>query len=213
MAVVASVAAFRRALGLRAPPDFFELRLDALGPILPELEPNIGKLPAPLIITARHPAEGGLHNLSAAERRQLLLRFLPQANFIDIELRSTRELRAVLQQAKDRGVKQIISVHEMNRFIELNGLERQFESIEALRADVFKIVTRTETAAELADLLEFFQHHKNRLMISAMGTGRFGRESRIKLARAGSVLNYVHLGRPQSEGQLSLAELRRGLKG
>ena len=47
------------------------------------------------------------------------------------------------------------------------------------------------------------------LPISAMGIGKLGRLSRVRLMQAGSVLNYAHLGEPSLEGQLSLAEARR----
>src|SRR5436309_482789 len=56
--VISSRADLRAALRLRSPPDFFELRLDALVTDIDKAERTIPKLPAPLIITARHPLEG-----------------------------------------------------------------------------------------------------------------------------------------------------------
>ena len=54
--VIASIDELRLATRMRAPPDLFELRLDHL----PNLrESQLLKLRRPLIITARHPAEGG----------------------------------------------------------------------------------------------------------------------------------------------------------
>src|SRR6478672_265824 len=85
--VITSAAELRAAQQLRLPPDLFELRLDWL---LHEkdLESAIGGLGAPIIITARHSTEGGRHRLTDAMRRDLLLRFLPSAQYVDIELRS-----------------------------------------------------------------------------------------------------------------------------
>src|SRR6476620_7478446 len=75
--VIASVDELRLATGMRAPPDLFELRLDHL----PNLrESQLLKLRRPFIITARHPVEGGKKVRSA--RRDLLLKFLPQAEFV-----------------------------------------------------------------------------------------------------------------------------------
>src|SRR5207249_5650501 len=93
--VIASVDELRLATRMRAPPDLFELRLDHL----PNLrESQLLKLRRPFIITARHPAEGGRKVRSG--RCGLLLKFLPQAKFVDVELRSLRELREVWEDAR-----------------------------------------------------------------------------------------------------------------
>src|SRR5712691_7355554 len=86
--VVATRAALAAATRLRNPPDFFELRLDALCDCLGEIKRTIPRLRAPLILTARHRAEGGRNELSEGARQELLLRFLEHAAFIDVELRS-----------------------------------------------------------------------------------------------------------------------------
>src|SRR5262249_50693182 len=90
--VIASHADLGRALGMRKPPDLFELRLDHLAGIVDELENKVPKLRAPLIITTRHPQEGGANNLSLRQRRDLLTRFLPEAEYVDVELRSASAL-------------------------------------------------------------------------------------------------------------------------
>src|SRR5438067_3040489 len=89
--VIASIDELRLATRMRAPPDLFELRLDYL-PNLPESQ--LLKLRRPLIVTARHPAEGG-RKLRSGRRDLLLMKFLPQAKFVDVELRSLQELRTV----------------------------------------------------------------------------------------------------------------------
>src|SRR3954468_14903134 len=93
--VIFSRADLQRALRMRKPPDFFELRLDGLISCLDEARRAVPQIRAPLIITARHPGEGGVNNLSAARRRALLLEFLPYARYIDVELRSTAAFRRV----------------------------------------------------------------------------------------------------------------------
>jgi 3-dehydroquinate dehydratase type I len=108
--VIASVDELRLATGMRAPPDLFELRLDHL----PNLrESQLLKLRRPLIITARHPAEGGKKLRSG--RRNLLLKFLPQAKFVDVELRSLSELHAVWEEARHLRVGRICSFHDFKR--------------------------------------------------------------------------------------------------
>src|SRR5688572_7945784 len=105
--VISSRADLDRALQLRTPPDLFELRLDAFGVKIDAIRNRIGQLGGGIIITARHPQEGGAHQLSARERRELLLSFLPQAAWVDIELRSASAMAAVFRAARKNGVRTI----------------------------------------------------------------------------------------------------------
>ncbi|MFN2509629.1 MAG: type I 3-dehydroquinate dehydratase [Chthoniobacterales bacterium] len=209
VAVIASLPDLAHALRLRCVPDFFELRLDALYHSLGSIEEALPALAAPLIITARHPREGGWNALAPAQRRQLLLKFLRHAALIDVELRSRLELRAVLEAAKARHVLRIISVHDLTKTPSVRRLQQLARGAEAAGADIIKIVTRTDRAEELARLLKFFEMNKGSRPLSAAGIGQLGRASRRELARRGSVLNYAYLGTAASDGQLSIGELRR----
>src|SRR5205823_10603796 len=91
--------------------DLFELRLDCLVRVDDQLKRLLPKLPAPLIITARHPREGGAGRLSLSQRRKLLARFLGHADYLDVELRSASVLRLLLALAKKKKVRRIISFH------------------------------------------------------------------------------------------------------
>src|SRR5437763_1798497 len=110
--VITTRSELRLASRMSHPPDLFELRLDYLAVIADELERQMPRLRAPLIITARHPAEGGANNLSFKHRRDLLGRFLPQVRYLDIELRSVGAYRALWERARDEGVGSIISFHD-----------------------------------------------------------------------------------------------------
>src|SRR3954470_22595901 len=101
--VISSAAELTAAIRMSAPPDLFEVRLDCVGSNT-DLEARVRKLSAPVIITARHPAEGGMNNLTEQERRELFMRFLPLARYVDVELRSVRTLRTVLERAQRTGV-------------------------------------------------------------------------------------------------------------
>jgi len=115
VAVISSGADLRRAAQMRPAPNFFEIRLDAMFPVPAEVDRTIPKLVAPVIITARHPVEGGMNKLSPSRRRSLLLRFLPYARYVDVELRSVARLKTVLNAAGALNSKRIISVHELRR--------------------------------------------------------------------------------------------------
>ena len=207
--VIASREDLEQALRMRRPPDLFELRLDRLAGIVGRFEIKLPKLRAPLIITARHPNEGGSGRLSLRQRRALLSRFLTHADYLDVELRSARALRALLAIAKTKNVRRIISFHDFKSTPSARLLVARAHNAKALRADIFKVATRTDTPMELGRLLEFITKNRVNVRLAVMGIGRLGAISRVLLARAGSVLIYASLGPATNvEGQLSLEQLR-----
>lgn len=210
--VIFSRADFERALRMRNPPDLFELRLDAFGARADAIRSRIEKLGAGVIITARHPREGGARQLSFRKRRELLLTFLPLAAWVDIELRSAGPLAAVFQAARKKSVRIIVSFHDFRGPPGAARLDELARHAESLDPDIIKIATRTDTPAQLDRLLEFFERQRPPGKVVAMGIGELGRKSRLELARRGCALNYAHLGAPRIAGQLSIPELRRALR-
>jgi 3-dehydroquinate dehydratase-1 len=220
--VIASRADLGRALAMRKPPDLFELRLDCLADIVDqhrkssrardvwsELENKLPRLRAPLIITARHPQEGGANKLSLRQRRDLLTRFLPHAGYVDVELRSASSLRSLLMSAKQKNVRRIISFHDFKSTPPPRVLVAKAHAAKACGANIFKIATRADTPIELTRLLDLVTKQNLNLSIAAMGIGKLGAISRVLLARAGSVLVYASVGAGTDiEGQLSLEQLR-----
>jgi 3-dehydroquinate dehydratase-1 len=210
--VITTAEELRQASRMVAPPDFFELRLDRLSGLEDEIEKVISRLRAPIIITARHPREGGARNLPIGRRRDLLLRFLPRARYIDVELRSAQELKEVLELAQKKKVRLILSFHDLRTTPAPGALHAKARTAKSFGADILKIATRTDTPAQLARLLEFVDKQDARVGISAMGIGKLGAVSRAALARCGSSLIYASIGPARIEGQPSLAQLRATLK-
>jgi 3-dehydroquinate dehydratase I len=207
--VITSQDDLRFAIRMRNPPDLFEVRLDHLVGIVNELENKLSMLPAPLIITARHPREGGANKLSIKQRRELLSRFLPRARYVDVELRSAKALRSLLEIARRKNVRRIISFHNFRSTPSTRSLRARARAAKSCGADIFKVATRTDTPAQLAQLLDFMANKNVDLAVSAMGIGKLGGKSRRELMRRGSVLNYAHLGRARIAGQPSLHDIRR----
>ena len=209
VAVIASRADLRLARQLRNPPDLFELRLDHFSGRVADLESGLWTLEAPLVVTARHPREGGANNLSAQKRTELLLRFLPWARYVDVELRSVNTLRPLLACARRENVGLIISFHDLSSTPTARQLHLKARAAKSCGADIFKIATRTDSAAELDRLLDFVTNCHVDLAVSAMGIGKLAAKSRRELIQAGSVLNYAHLGQATIAGQPRLSEIRR----
>jgi 3-dehydroquinate dehydratase-1 len=217
--VIASPADLRVAMRMRTPPDLFELRLDHLCGDLDQLENKLSILsakgrtrrgePVPLIITARHPREGGANNLPIEKRRELLLRFLPAAKYVDVELRAASSLRSVLDLARRKNVRRIISFHDFDSTPPARSLRTKARAAKSHGADIFKVATRTDTPNQLARLFDFVANKDVDLAISAMGIGKLGYKARRELMQRGSFLNYGHVGRARIAGQPSLSEIRR----
>jgi 3-dehydroquinate dehydratase-1 len=207
--VIASRADLDRALRMRRPPDLFELRLDRLAAVVNKVEKELPRLRTPLIITARHPQEGGANKLSLRDRRDLLARFLDYAAYIDVELRSAYALRSLLTLARKKKVRCIISFHNFKSTPPPRLLVAKARGAKACGANIFKVATRTDTPVQLARLLDFITTKNVDLPVSAMGIGKLGAISRVLLARAGSALVYASItATTDIEGQLSLEQLR-----
>lgn len=207
--VIASPAALARATRLRHPPDFFELRLDALRHSLGAVGLAIPKLRAPLILTARHPAEGGLGGLGPAARRALLVRFLEHADLVDLELQSVRHMKPLIRRARGQNTGLILSLHDFEDTPTAAELARKTKAAAAAGATIFKIATRTDTPEQLGRLVSFLAATPSTLPIAAMGVGKLGLASRKRLAQLGSALTYVSIGAAIVQGQPSWSQLRR----
>lgn len=203
--VIASKAELRLARRMRTSPDFFEVRLDYLCHLR---ESEIAGLKRPLIITARSAEEGGAGKLRDAERRDLLLKFLSHASYVDIELRSVPRLRSVWAEARRQKVRRICSLHDSDGTPGLAALIKHLNRATALESDVFKLVTRADSIESLSTLLDFLRDHVSTVARCVMATGKFGPISRLLFPEFGSALVYAPLRKVLHDGQLTLNELQ-----
>ncbi len=208
---VHSPAALRRALRIQpGDVDFLEIRVDSFAPDPAPLLRALPRLRVPLIITVRHPAEGGLHRLGLPRRRELFAQFLPFAALIDIELRSCAALAATITDARARGLRVIVSEHHFKTTPTTARLRQSIRRARAAGADICKLAALADTPAALARLLALFSRRPP-LPLSVMGMGRYGKISRLLLAQAGSVLNYGYLDQPNASGQWEAVLLQKRL--
>ena len=204
-----SPAALRAALRLRAGDvDFLEVRVDHFVSDLSVLRRALPKFRAPLIITVRHPGEGGAAPLKPAQRMALYREFLPFAAFIDLELRSAPAFRTLLNEAAQKQIGRILSWHDFKTTPALATLEKRWNAARAFAPEIIKFATRTRMARHFATLLTFLASRPGRPATSVMGMGEFGKISRLALARSGSILNYGYLGELQVPGQWPARRLK-----
>src|SRR4051812_10140128 len=118
-----SPGSLRRALKLRAGAvDVLELRVDHFADAPDELLRAAQDLPAPLIVTVRHPREGGAGELKPTRREELYWKFLELAAYVDVEVRSLRAFEVILSTAQTRGVRTIVSDHHFRGTPSLRAL-------------------------------------------------------------------------------------------
>ena len=187
--------------------DYLELRLDLIGLTPSEAAALAGQLPLPLLITARHPEEGGQGHLTTAQRLELLEAVLPHATLVDIELRSAPEMLSFMRKAQAQKVGVIGSYHDFDTTPTVETMLGAAEFAYQCRVDVVKLATKLNGPEDLTRLMQVLNQEK-RLSLSIMGMGELGRISRLTLAKCGSVLNYGYLGESNAPGQWPARRLK-----
>jgi len=210
--IIDSEASLRAALRLGPEDlDLFEIRVDAFAGRQDRILEKLPGLKLPLIITVRHPLEGGLNPLSIRERRACFEMFLPHAKLIDVELRSTTALAGIIARAREEKVVVVLSYHDFAGTPSRARLDALARKAAKAGADIFKVATVASTPADVASLLSLMRPRR-KLPLSIMGMGPFGKVSRLVFAQAGSVLNYGFLHKAQVSGQWPAVLLKKRIE-
>ena len=212
-----SLGALDCALGLLpGQVDVLELRVDAFAcspAHLDALRAAVPSLRAPLLLTVRHPEEGGACALSAESRKALFRQFLPFVQWADFEVRSLKSLKEEIAEAKALGVRLVVSDHHFKGTPSLITLNRRLALARSVSPSVVKVAATLRSPLELERLLTFLnrsgRHRPGQL--SVMGMGAYGQVSRLVLGRCGSALNYGYLDQPQVPGQWQAVVLKQRL--
>jgi 3-dehydroquinate dehydratase-1 len=187
--------------------DVIELRLDTLKTPTAELRQALTGNVNPILLTARHPAEGGQGSEDAAGRMALIEPMLDLAALVDIELRSAMEMKPIVEKAHARSVQVIGSFHDFQATPSDEILRGAISFAQPAGLDGVKIATFLNSSADLTRLIQITSE-PHRLRLSAMGMGPLGRVSRLVLAKCGSLLNYGYIGESNAPGQWPAARLK-----
>lgn len=193
-------------------PDVLEFRLDNLVDHIDSTREAASGLPAGVakLITARHPAEGGIGDLNENRRLELYREFLESSDLLDTEVLSLQKsgFRELVPEARQAGTTVIASFHDFEKSPPRSLLEDTIASAYQSGADIAKLAVVVTTFAELNTLVELVEANTQAgKAISAMGMGPLGKLSRLVLAKAGSCLNYGYFRVENAPGQWSAAEL------
>jgi len=190
--------------------DIFEFRIDnfyELGELAQSMLLMKG-LHAPVLLTARHPSEGGVAKAFAENkvRADLLSKCMRFASLVDVEIAQFDDLASKLEFSCPI----VGSSHDFEKPIPLEEIRKQVDFCRDRGIDIAKFAMVIETTDQLSELAEFVSKTvESGQLISAMGMGPLGRESRIELAATGSCLNYGYLQHENAPGQWPAKELKR----
>ena len=191
--------------------DILELRLDMIDLPLDEIVRHASHLPFPILITARHPDEGGQGALDTAARSRLLEALLPHATLMDVELRSATEMLPLIRKAQAQGVSVLGSFHDFAMTPSDAVLQGAVDVALQHKLNAVKIAVKLQSIEDLSRILHLAATEK-RLPFSLMGMGDLGRVSRLVMAKCGSLLNYGFLGQSNAPGQWPARRLKELLR-
>ena len=187
--------------------DLIELRLDTLKLSPEDIRVALSQNTLPVILTARHPAEGGHAPEDAASRMSMLEPLLDLAELVDVELRSAMDMRTLVQKAHATGARVLGSFHDFQATPGEEVLRGALNFAQPAGLDAVKIATYINNVDDLNRLMSLTAE-PHRLRLSCMGMGPWGRVSRLALAKSGSLLNYGCIGKANAAGQWPAARLK-----
>jgi 3-dehydroquinate dehydratase-1 len=162
----------------------------------------------PIILTIRSRKEGGEHDLSDTDRKELFGLLAPFADIVDIEL-SSKILGAVVKTARSHGAQVIISYHNFKTTPSAARLNEIIAKARAKGANIVKIATTARGAKDLKTLTRLLLENKD-LIVIAMGT--YGAGSRLFFPLLGSMTTYGSITKSSAPGQMPVAEIRAQFK-
>jgi 3-dehydroquinate dehydratase type I len=189
--------------------DLIELRADYLKQV--KLAPFLESRQKPLIVTHRRNEEGGKYQGEERKRLSLLRDAIDLGtDYIDVELASERSFVQGLIKNK-RGTQVILSFHDFRRTPSHKELQRLFDRMVRLRADVVKIVSFArswEDNLTILSLIPFAKARKQKIVAFCMGEK--GKVSRFFSPRLGAAWTYASLNKNKTSapGQWTVGELR-----
>ena len=188
--------------------DLIELRVDYLRNV--KLVLLLQNRKKPFIVTNRKKEEGGQYAGEERKRLGLLQEAIDLgADYIDVELTTERSLFRDLLRNK-RGTQVILSFHDFRRTLSLKELQRLFDQMIQLGANVIKIVPFArswEDNLSILSLIPFAKEERQKIVAFCMGEK--GKPSRIFSPLLGAAWTYASLNQSRISvpGQLTAREL------
>lgn len=189
--------------------DLVEIRVDYLKTV--SLAPLLDSRYKPVIVTNRRGEEGGQYKGEERNRLAVLQEAVDlEADYIDVELTTERSFLRRLIRNKG-GTQVVLSFHDFHRTPSLKELQRLFDQITRLGADVIKIVSFArswEDNLSILSLIPFARKRRQKIVTFCMGEK--GKISRIFSPFLGAAWTYASLRRDKASapGQMTAGEMK-----
>ena len=191
----------------QTPWDIVEIRVDRIQ-TQPQLSIEISSIPCPVILTCRHPDEGGFNELRDPEQRGATLKpLIAHAAAIDIEIAYAAQMAETINLARASNLSLILSFHDFSTTPDETKLQAIVNEGITHCADLIKSATTTDNPEQLCRLLSLFSTFPDQ-PLALMGMGKLGMASRLIAAQSGSLLNYAAINEENVPGQWPVGEFR-----
>jgi 3-dehydroquinate dehydratase type I len=139
---------------------------------------------------------------------------MPLADAIDVEAKNAIRLREIIEEAKKRGIKVIISGHFLESMPFLIDLVYIVSRYDSFSADILKVAVTIKHPADMRYITNWasslMEDPLNKYRIAPMAVGRkYGKSSRLMFAKMGAALVYSSLATAVVEGQWNVREISR----
>ncbi len=193
--------------------DILEIRFDFLGITNPNYAKKLvneikSVTNLPCIATNRIHSQGGKWSGTEEDRIALLVDIIELVDAIDIELRTSEEIREkVISSAKNAGKTVIVSSHDFNKTPAVDRMKKTIDDCFEAGADIAKLAVMPESMQDVLNLLQVTMYAKAPVCTISMGDK--GKHTRIVAPCYGSVLTYGSVGDAIAPGQLCVDELKK----
>lgn len=181
----------------------------------------------PLIATFRDQREGGQREIEPGKLLEIRKDHIASGfvDIIDLELMNYRtkdgqevalshEYQALLRQAKDKGVKVILSAHDFKQTPDVQEIIEVLKLEEKFGADLAKIASFAKDQSDAKKLLDASAAAAKTLLIPhiAIAMGEEGEITRVSKHLSSSAVTFASISESSAPGQLSLDELREKIR-
>lgn len=164
---------------------------------------------ARLLITVRSKKEGGVSDISDAERVGIYRALMPFVDMADCELSSGKALESVINSARRHGKKVVVSYHNFKGTPSDRALRGVIRRARRAGADLVKIATAVKDVNDLKRLANILVDYEGLIVI---GMGDLGAGSRVFFPMLGSAMTYGVVTVKTAPGQLTVKEIRQALR-
>lgn len=192
------------------------LDMDALIRVLEKIHEKLSEFP--VIFTFRTRSEGGNHDISPDQYREMLLQVIDSGlvDLVDVEyFYDMPFVEQAIEAAHEKGVKVIVSNHDFKTTIPMEQIVARFKEMIETGADIAKIAMMPEDGSQVVDMMQAakeLQESGNQTPLIVISMGELGISTRTTGEMYGNAISFATAGIPSAPGQIAVEALRSQLE-